>query len=54
MTRLAAELLAQLTLGNAECTARHSNRPAHAGLFPDRSVSLVTIEEGRESGHWRR
>jgi hypothetical protein len=33
MTGLSTELLPQLSLGNAERTARHGRRPDHAGLF---------------------
>jgi hypothetical protein len=45
MARLAAELLPQLSPGDAECAARDSKRPAHAGFFPDHSVSLVKVKE---------
>jgi hypothetical protein len=44
---LAPELLAQLTLRNAECAARDCNRPAHAGFFSDHPLCPAKVEEGR-------
>src|SRR6516164_478730 len=46
VARLATELLSQLSLGNADCAARHSKWPAQAGFFPDCDMGLMYVEEG--------
>src|SRR5271154_4876860 len=47
MARLAAELLPQLTLGNAECAARPRGGPAHSGLLFDDGARFPSVEKGR-------
>src|ERR1700722_20840248 len=42
-----AEFLPHLPLSHAECPARHGNRPAQPGGFPDDNLRLVSVKEGR-------
>ncbi len=44
MARLAAELLAQLSFGDAKCAARYGHWPALAGFFPDYSVRPIPLK----------